>query len=94
MNRWRRRQIRRRPGLCLPGYRWCGPGCSGPGEPVNEVDNCCKDHDDCYRKYGSSRKCDELLLDCLQNKLDNRSPSGRDARLIYNFIKFRNLFRF
>ncbi|MFZ0475992.1 MAG: hypothetical protein WAM18_11040 [Halobacillus sp.] len=28
-----------RPGLCLiPGYRYCGPGCSGPGTPVNAVD--------------------------------------------------------
>ncbi|HWL11412.1 MAG TPA: Parvovirus coat protein VP1-like protein, partial [Ureibacillus sp.] len=32
-------------GFCLPGYRYCGPGCSGPGSPTNPVDACCKFHD-------------------------------------------------
>ena len=26
-------------GFCIfPGYNWCGPGCSGPDDPANDVD--------------------------------------------------------
>lgn len=39
-------------GFCYPGYRYCGPGCSGPGAPTNPVDACCKYHDECYRYCG------------------------------------------
>ncbi|MGG1291742.1 hypothetical protein ABE218_10345 [Bacillus smithii] len=29
------------PGFCIfLGYRWCGPRCSGPGAPINDVDAC------------------------------------------------------
>ncbi|WP_427127089.1 hypothetical protein ACQCPQ_10490 [Priestia megaterium] len=46
---------------CLfPGYKWCGPGCSGPGCPVNDVDCCCKYHDLCYEDYGSCRSCESV----------------------------------
>ncbi|MBX3458590.1 MAG: hypothetical protein KF696_01345 [Planctomycetes bacterium] len=31
--------------------RYCGPG-GGPGEPVDAVDKCCKEHDDCFAKIG------------------------------------------
>ncbi|MGF9887878.1 hypothetical protein ABEX78_04445 [Priestia megaterium] len=51
-----------------PGYKWCGPGCSGPGCPVNDVDCCCKYHDLCYEDYGSCHSCDEQFLDCLAPK--------------------------
>ncbi|MER2089353.1 MAG: phospholipase, partial [Sporosarcina sp.] len=33
----------------LPGYNWCGPGCNGPGDPINDLDAACKAHDICYR---------------------------------------------
>ncbi|RDY66986.1 phospholipase, partial [Halobacillus trueperi] len=47
----RHRRRYKRPKFCVfPGYRWCGPGCSGPGAPINETDAACKAHDECYRK--------------------------------------------
>jgi RHS repeat-associated protein len=33
---------------------WCGPGGSGPA--INGIDECCKGHDDCYKKGGTSWK--------------------------------------
>ena len=33
----------------FPGYNWCGPGCNGPGAPINELDAACKAHDICYQ---------------------------------------------
>lgn len=32
---------RKFPFCVFSGYRWCGPGCSGPGQPINDVDSCC-----------------------------------------------------
>lgn len=26
----------RKLGFCYPGYRYCGPGCSGPGTPTKQ----------------------------------------------------------
>ncbi|MCH1625703.1 Parvovirus coat protein VP1-like protein [Fredinandcohnia sp. SECRCQ15] len=83
----------RRLGLCVPGYRWCGPGCSGPGAPLNAVDACCKSHDDCYRRFGSSARCDQLFLNCLRNQINPHTKQGRDAAFFYKVIKFRNQFR-
>jgi len=48
----------RKLGFCYPGYKYCGPGCSGPGAPTNAVDACCKQHDECYARYGSTKHCD------------------------------------
>lgn len=34
----------------IPIYgRYCGPGCSGPGEPVDCIDAACRRHDAAYR---------------------------------------------
>lgn len=50
---------------CIYG-NWCGPGCSGPGDPISAVDVCCKEHDLCYSKKGYfNRSCDDALVDCL-----------------------------
>lgn len=81
-------------GLCLPGYRYCGPGCSGPGAPTNEVDACCKAHDECYRRYGPSKRCDEIFLNCLESKINPNTRTGRHARLFANFMKIRNGLRY
>ncbi|MDC3417373.1 Parvovirus coat protein VP1-like protein [Aquibacillus salsiterrae] len=90
MNHWRARHIRRPPGLCAPGYRYCGPGCSGPGVPVNDVDNCCRIHDACYAKYGPSKKCDAEFLACLRTKINPATKKGRDARFFYNIIRLKS----
>ncbi|GEM_PF-2195280 len=45
---------------------WCGPGCSGPSAPIDGVDNCCKQHDLCYARYGYFWcPCDAQLCNCL-----------------------------
>ncbi|MFZ5967056.1 MAG: hypothetical protein ACOYVK_07760 [Bacillota bacterium] len=50
---------------CIYG-NWCGPGCSGPGDPISPVDACCKEHDLCYGEKGYfNRSCDDALVDCL-----------------------------
>lgn len=49
-------------GFCVfPGYRWCGPGCSGPVAPINDVDAACKKHDLCYKRYGDQCACDRAF---------------------------------
>jgi hypothetical protein len=79
--------------ICLPrGYKWCGPGCSGPGAPINDVDACCKAHDDCYRKFGRSCRCDHEFMDCLRPKISSCSKEGRDAALLYKYMRIRQLF--
>ncbi|UII54208.1 Parvovirus coat protein VP1-like protein [Cytobacillus spongiae] len=81
-------------GICLRGYRWCGPGCSGPGAPTNGVDSCCKLHDECYRKYGRANPyCDTLFINCLKPKMNRHSKQGRDAALFANLIQLRRNLR-
>nr|WP_106780349.1 Parvovirus coat protein VP1-like protein [Lysinibacillus timonensis] len=89
MNRHRKRPIL---GFCYPGYRYCGPGCSGPGAPTNPVDACCKQHDECYRIYGRSYYCDELFHYCLAPYAQTRTKMGRDAALFSKAIRLRNFF--
>jgi Phospholipase A2. len=55
-------------GVDLPCYygNWCGPLCSGPGDPIDNVDSCCQVHDNCYAENGYfDCDCDLALLDCL-----------------------------
>ncbi|MED1643609.1 phospholipase A2 family protein [Brevibacillus agri] len=76
----RRRRAGRIP--CLYG-NWCGPGCSEPGAPIDDIDRCCKKHDRCYQKRGYfSCSCDQELLRCLQNKIDMNTEKGRVAAMI------------
>ncbi|MEK4252734.1 Parvovirus coat protein VP1-like protein [Ureibacillus sp. FSL K6-2830] len=87
-------QRRRSPfGFCYPGYRYCGPGCSGPDAPTNPVDFCCLQHDICYAMYGPCRYCDELFQQCLAPyKHPYYGRMARDARLFSNVMKIRNFF--
>ncbi|MFT8321500.1 MAG: Parvovirus coat protein VP1-like protein [Bacillus sp. (in: firmicutes)] len=81
---------RKRIGFCLPGgYRYCGPGCSGPGVPINYVDSCCKAHDNCVSKYGSCCLCDRALIRCVQAKTKQQNQEGKTARLIANVMILR-----
>lgn len=80
-------------GTCIfPNYRYCGPGCSGPGEPINDVDACCKAHDDCYKKGQSRCKCDQLFLKCLKDKVPHRGDKGIVARVMYAYMKLQIAF--
>ena len=80
-------------GFCIfPGYKWCGPGCSGPGAPVNGVDMCCMYHDICYQQYGPSCYCDRDFMECLRTRINPYTLEGRQARTIYNYMKFQQLF--
>ncbi len=76
----------------LPGYNWCGPGCSGPGAPINEVDAACKAHDDCYRMYGSPCECDQEFLQRLRYEINPYTQKGKHARLLYNYMRLQTLF--
>ena len=84
----------RRPkrGFCYPGYRYCGPGCSGPGAPVNAVDKCCQDHDACYQKNWPKKYCDERFQHCLNLYKNSPTKMGRDARLFSRAIHLKNFF--
>lgn len=51
---------------CFHG-KWCGPKCSGPGDPIDAVDTCCRAHDNCYDDRGSdSCECNRKLKRCLK----------------------------
>lgn len=83
----------KKPGVCLPGYRWCGPGCSGPGQPINAVDACCKQHDKCYSRFGPTKQCDNIFQNCIRSKITFNNKMGRNAIIIYGFMSLRNRFR-
>lgn len=82
----------RKSGFCYPGYRYCGPRCSGPGVPINAVDACCKLHDECYDSIGRTKYCDELFQQCLLQQFNPYNKMGKDAQLFYRIFKLRNSF--
>jgi hypothetical protein len=87
------RNRKRSKGICIfPGYRYCGPGCSGPGSPINAVDAACKFHDECYSRYGPSCECDRLFMDRLRRRMNQDTPEGRHARIMYRFMKLKTVF--
>ncbi|RLL44871.1 phospholipase [Oceanobacillus piezotolerans] len=80
---------RRRTRCIIPGYNWCGPGCSGPGAPVNRVDAACRAHDLCYRYGGNRCDCDVAFLRRLEPYIHLSTEEGRTARLIYTYMRFQ-----
>ena len=50
--------------LKLPIYgNWCGPGHSGPADPIDKLDERCQFHDQCYAIEGYfSCTCDLILI--------------------------------
>lgn len=64
-------------GLTLPGYNYCGPGTKpGDPEPINDLDTCCRGHDNCYKRLGAAwnrrnvcgtPECDRILCNCIRN---------------------------
>ena len=88
------RKENRRPKFCIfPGYNWCGPGCSGPGPPINEVDAACKAHDSCYRYSTDHYSCDCNLIRDLEPYLNDRRVIGKHARMITRYMKVQTFFR-
>lgn len=84
---------RRSPRFCIfPGYNWCGPGCSGPGAPINEVDAACKAHDECYSRGRDRCECDRAFLERLRPNINPYTQQGRHARLLYNYMKLQSSF--
>lgn len=73
----------------LPGYNWCGPGCNGPGAPINDVDAACKKHDECYQQGRDACACDREFLERLRPKIDPYTQKGRHARLLYNYMRLQ-----
>lgn len=70
---------------CLHG-NWCGPGCSGPGSPIDAVDRCCQAHDKCYERKGYfSCSCDVDLLACLKPYV---TAGSEWANLIYTYFLY------
>lgn len=79
-----------RPKFCIfPEYKWCGPGCSGPGKPINEVDAACREHDYCYEQYGPSCHCDREFLAQVKRHVDFHTKEGRDALIFYHYMKLQ-----
>lgn len=83
---------RRGFGFCMPGYRYCGPGCSGPGAPTNAVDSCCYMHDRCYEMNGDKLFCDQQFQQCLAPKMNPYTKEGKDAALFSKAIRLKNFF--
>lgn|GEM_PF-914589 len=89
------RIVRRRRGSCIfPGYRWCGPHCSGPGRPTNEPDACCMHHDLCLKSgRRSPYECDQAFIRCLRPHINRHTLEGRQALLMSGAIKLRSGFQ-
>jgi len=48
---------------CWYGH-WCGPFC-GSGDPIDDLDECCRAHDGCYDARGwGACSCDAELVAC------------------------------
>ncbi|QHT45220.1 phospholipase [Halobacillus sp. ACCC02827] len=93
MPRKRKDRRIRRPGFCVfPGYRYCGPGCSGPGEPINAVDAACRAHDECYRIKKDYCACDRAFLKRLKKLQTPETQEGRHAHTLYQYMKVQKTF--
>ena len=65
----------------MPGYgNWCGPGNSGPGEPVNTLDRLCQQHDRCYANRGYfACSCDRELIQGIRDNRGNFNGFGENT---------------
>ncbi|QDP39815.1 Parvovirus coat protein VP1-like protein [Radiobacillus deserti] len=74
---------------CYGRYRYCGPNCSGPGAPINQLDSICRQHDLCYRRYGQ-KHCDRIFLSRVRPLANRRTKMGRDARFMYKVMRLKS----
>jgi RHS repeat-associated protein len=66
-------------GLWAMYGRWGGKGHSGPGKPINSMDNCFKNHDDCYTRAKEKQKqCEEEADECKSQK--ERKASKKNCK--------------
>ncbi|WP_176330400.1 phospholipase [Oceanobacillus rekensis] len=84
------RRIRRSPRFCvIPGYKWCGPGCAGPGNPVNAVDAACRKHDICYRRTRDYCLCDDQFVNRLVRLQNRYTEEGRHAGMMLRYMRIQ-----
>ena len=78
--------------LCYPGYRYWGPGCHGPGAPVNKLDAICLEHDNCYRMSGNRKMCDQMFINRTRPLINQPGKMGRDAAIMSALIQIKLMF--
>jgi Phospholipase A2 len=69
------------PPMLLSGLdvygKWCGPGNSGPGAPIDRVDQVCCRHDKCYSNRGYfDCSCDRDLIASMPAAIAHPSTSA------------------
>ncbi|RYG71091.1 hypothetical protein [Lentibacillus cibarius] len=71
---------------CLPGgYQHCGGNCGydldhGGGTPINDTDDCCVAHDNCWKTYGDwDSCCDKRLIECVAGHTTVAAASIREV---------------
>lgn len=57
---------------------WCGPGKSGPGQPIDAVDRVCCQHDKCYSDRGYlACSCERDLISRMPAAIANSNTSAK-----------------
>ena len=76
----------------LPGYRYCGPG-TAYGErrrrgdrPINQIDQCCMEHDRRYGTHETTRHADDGLLQCVDRAETNTWQESIDRGIVIRGI--------
>lgn len=63
--------------------RYCGPGHSGPGDPIDLLDNACMHHDNCYNWGGNNCACDLALIKEIDTVFPRMAPPAQKmARIV------------
>ena len=80
-------------GFKIPVHgNYCGPGHSGPGAPVDKLDELCQTHDNCYGKKGYfSCSCDAELREGIKKNWGNFNGAGEKANAAAIFAAFSKL---
>lgn len=67
--------------LSLPVWgRYCGPGHSGPGTPVDQLDTACMHHDNCYSRKGYFNcSCDQELISEINSRFSKMKTAEKVA---------------
>ena len=77
-------------GFKIPVHgNYCGPGHSGPGAPIDKLDELCQTHDNCYGKKGYfSCSCDAELREGIIKNWGNFNGAGEKANAAAIFAAF------